>query len=131
VGLDSTNNNLKSRVKVTDHTLGWLDGALPKIEKGRPMIAFTHFPMHPQLQWPSVNAADVLARFKDHNLRGLFGGHCHASREQSFGGAFVVTNKCCSHRVPNHDRSKEKGYFLCRAKEGKVTREFVEITPEA
>jgi hypothetical protein len=127
VALDSTNQNLKSRVKVTDETLHWLDENLPKIDRRRPVITFTHFPMHPQLQWPAANSADVLARFKEHNLAGLFGGHCHAAREQAFQGAPVVTNRCCSHRVPNHDGSKLKGYFLCHAKEGKVTREFIEI----
>jgi 2',3'-cyclic-nucleotide 2'-phosphodiesterase (5'-nucleotidase family) len=129
VALDSTNHNLKGRVKVTDETLHWLDENVPKIDSRRPVITFTHFPMHPQLQWPAMNAADVLASFKDHNLTAVFGGHCHAQHEQNFRGAPVVTNKCCSHRVPNHDRTPEKGYFLCHAKDGKVTREFIEIKP--
>jgi hypothetical protein len=130
VALDSTNNNLKSRVKVTDETMHFLDENLPKLDKKRPVITFTHFPMHPQLQWPAMNAADVLARFSEHNLTAVFGGHCHAQREQVWKGTVpVVTNKCCSHRVPNHDRTPEKGYFLCHAKEGKVTRQFVQITP--
>jgi hypothetical protein len=29
--------------------------------------------------------------------------------------------------VKNHDGTKEKGYFVCQAKEGKVERKFVEV----
>jgi hypothetical protein len=32
-------------------------------------------------------------------------------------------------RAGGDDRSPEKGYLLCQAKEGRVTREFVEIRP--
>jgi hypothetical protein len=40
-----------------------------------------------------------------------------------------TTNKCCSISRGNHDGTKEKGYFLCRAKEGRIEREFVEVKP--
>ena len=129
IALDSTNQNLKSRVNVTKETLQWLDDSLKTIDRKRPLITFTHFPMHPELQWPSANAADVLARFKEFNLQAIYGGHCHAFREKTFGEAVVQTNRCCSHRVPNHDGTPEKGYFLCHAKDGKVAREFVEVKP--
>ncbi len=130
VGFDSSNQNLKSRVKVTPEAFGWLDDHLPKLDRKRPLIVFTHFPMHPDLQWPSASAADVLNRLKEHNLQGVFGGHCHAYRTQLFQRAVCQTNVCCSHRVRNHDPSQsQKGYFLCQAKEGKVERKFVEVKP--
>lgn len=129
VGFDSTNSNLKGRVKVTAETFRWLDDHLPKLDKRKPTVAFTHFPMHPQLQWPSLSAGEVLERFRHLNLQGVFGGHCHAQREQTIGAGIVCeTNVCCSHRVPNHDPSqKQKGYYLCTAAEGKIGRRFVEV----
>lgn len=128
VGLDSTNRNLLSRVPVTPETFHWLDETLPNIDRQRPIIMFSHFPMHPGLQWPSTNAGDVLARFKMHNLQTVFGGHCHALREKQLGKASIVTNVCCSRKVRNHDRNQlQKGYFLCEAKDGYVKREFVEV----
>jgi len=29
----------------------------------------------------------------------------------------------------NHDGSKEKGYFLCHARDGKIERKFVQLNP--
>jgi predicted phosphodiesterase len=127
IGLDSTERTML-RASVSPETLGWLDKNLPRIDKNRPLIVFTHFPMHPRLQWPSRNSADVLARFTEHNLQAIFGGHCHAYRAAEAGRAFVVTNRCCSVNVRNHDRTTpEKGYFLCHAKDGQVSREFVVV----
>jgi predicted phosphohydrolase len=127
IGLDSTDHNLMS-VNVTRETLAWLDKNLPRIDKKRPLVVFTHFPLHPQLRWPARNSADVLARFWEHNLQAVFGGHCHAYRVAAAGHAAVVTNRCCSFAVRNHDRTTpEKGYFLCHAKDGKVRREFVAV----
>jgi hypothetical protein len=68
----------------------------------------------------------LLKRFKGHNLIAVFNGHFHASTERRVGAATATTNRCCSFSHKNHDGSKEKGYFLCRAQEGKITREFVE-----
>ena len=38
-----------------------------------------------------------------------------------------TTNVCCSYRRRNHDGKKEKGYFLCHAKDGKVERKFIQV----
>jgi hypothetical protein len=46
-------------------------------------------------------------------------------------GVAITTDKCCSLRRPNHDSSKEKGYFLCAAREGKIERRFVEVNPQS
>ncbi len=39
----------------------------------------------------------------------------------------VTTNRCCAFVKPNVDGSKEKGYFLCHARKGKIERTFVEV----
>ena len=41
--------------------------------------------------------------------------------------ATLTTDKCCSFHHANHDGTKEKGYFVCTAKDGKIGRSFVEV----
>jgi hypothetical protein len=47
--------------------------------------------------------------------------------QRTFGKTTLTTNRCCSFRRANHDGTKEKGFFLCRAKDGKIERKFVEV----
>jgi hypothetical protein len=75
----------------------------------------------------STNADALLDRFKEHNLCGVFGGHYHAFTETSVREIPIKTNRCCSLKKTNHDGTKEKGYFLCTAREGKVAPTFVEM----
>jgi len=75
----------------------------------------------------ATNADAVLERFKDHNLQAVFNGHFHASTERKVGDITLTTNRCCSFSRSNHDGSREKDYFLCQAKDGKITRQFVEF----
>jgi hypothetical protein len=126
VGLDSTDGPRADNVSVRDETLKWLDGALPKLDKKKPLVLFTHFPLGAWVVYRATNAAELLGRFKDHNLQAVFNGHFHASTERRVGAATITTNRCCSYSRKNHDGSKEKGYFLCQAREGKVTRKFIE-----
>ena len=73
------------------------------------------------------SADELLLRFKEHNLQAVFNGHFHGFTERKLGRVTLTTNKCCSISRENHDGTKEKGYFLCTAKDGKVTREFAEV----
>jgi predicted MPP superfamily phosphohydrolase len=125
VGLDSTDGP-KAQVAVRDETLKWLDDTLPKLDKKKPLVLFTHFPLGPWVIYRATNAEDLLRRFKEYNLQAVFNGHFHASTERRIGAVTLTTNRCCSFSRKNHDGSKEKGYFLCQAKEGKITRRFVE-----
>ena len=45
----------------------------------------------------------------------------------ALGETVFTTNRCCAFARGNHDGTKEKGYFLCTARDGKFTREFVEV----
>jgi hypothetical protein len=71
----------------------------------------------------------VLGRFKEHNLQAIFSGHFHSLTERTARGVALTTNRCCSFHRKNHDGAKEKGYFLCRARDGKIERTFVEFKP--
>jgi 3',5'-cyclic AMP phosphodiesterase CpdA len=126
VGLDSTDGPRASNVAVRDDTLKWLDRALPKLDRKKPLVLFTHFPLGAWVIYRAINANDLLERFKEYNLQAVFNGHFHASTERRFGAATITTNRCCSFSRKNHDGSKEKGYFLCEARDGKITRKFVE-----
>jgi predicted phosphodiesterase len=126
VGID-TSDGPKAQVAVPENTLKWLDGTLPKLDKKKPLVLFTHFPLGPLVPYRPANANEVLERFKEHALQTVFNGHFHASTERKVGAVTLTTNRCCSFSRKNHDFSKEKGYFLCQAKDGKVSRQFVEF----
>lgn len=129
LAFDSTEGKMYTRTAVQPATLKWLDATLPKLDKKRPLIAFTHFPLGPHVRMASGNAAAVLQRFKEHNLRAIFCGHYHGATERKVGAVVLTTNRCCSFASRNHDDSERKGYFLCRAKAGQVTRTFVDYAP--
>jgi hypothetical protein len=60
-------------------------------------------------------------------LQAVLNGHFHAFTERPYGKTMITTNRCCAISRENHDKTKEKGYFLCQAREGKITRTFVEV----
>lgn len=127
VGLDTTDGLKASRTNIQPATLQWIDDNLPKLDKKAPLVIFTHFPLGEKVTNRPLNADAVLERFKDHNLQFVFSGHFHSSTERRAGDITLVTNRCCSVTRGNHDKSKEKGFFLCEAKDGKVSKEFVEM----
>ncbi|MFO0845080.1 MAG: metallophosphoesterase [Gemmataceae bacterium] len=126
VGLDSS-HGVRSKVAVQPDTLSWLDDNLGKLDKKKPMVLFTHFPLGEMVPMRVTNPDAVGQRFKGYNLRAVFGGHHHGFTERKFRDVVLTTNRCCSFRAKNHDGTREKGYFVCTAKEGTVTRKFVEV----
>jgi 3',5'-cyclic AMP phosphodiesterase CpdA len=129
IGLDTSEGQNSRNTTIQKPTLNWLDRTLPKLDKKRPTVIFTHFPMGPWVIGRPKNAADVLARFKEYNLQAVYCGHWHGFTERKLGKVILTTNRCCSYRRTNHDRTKEKGYFLCHAKNGTIERTFVEVKP--
>ena len=127
VGLDSTEGLKYNNTAIHSSTLQWLDDNLPKLDKKSPLVLFTHFPLGENVIYRPSNTDAVLERLRGHNLRAVFSGHYHAFTERHAGEITLVTNRCCSISRANHDNSKEKGFFLCEAKEGVVTRTFVEV----
>jgi 3',5'-cyclic AMP phosphodiesterase CpdA len=126
VGLDSSEGT-KAYVTVQPATLQWLDETVPKLDRSKPTVVFTHFPYGPLVIYRVRNADAVLERFKEHNLKAVFSGHYHAATERKHGSTVLTTSRCCSRYRKNHDGSKEKGYFLCTARDGELKREFVEF----
>lgn len=129
LGIDSSDGQKYKDVAASKTTLQWLDDTLPKLDKKKPTVLFTHFPLGPLVPSRLTNAEDVMARFKEFNLQAVFDGHFHGFTERKIGTTILTTNKCCAFSVNNHDGTKEKGYFLCRAKDGTIERQFVEVKP--
>src|SRR5207249_4550455 len=109
LGLDTTDGQRGQGTSVQPHTLTWLDETLPKLDKKRPTILFTHFPLGPWVITRPENAEQLLERFKEYNLQAVFCGHFHAFTERHWGKVTLTTNRCCSFSRKNHDGSKEKG----------------------
>lgn len=127
---DSTLHVKWQGVAVQPDTLAWLDKTLPKLDPGRPMIVFTHFPLGDGVSMRSTNGDAVLRRFEKHNLRAVFTGHFHGLTEKQYRGIPVCSNRCMSFSRGNHDGSKEKGYFTARARPENVSHAFREFLPK-
>jgi hypothetical protein len=129
LGFDSTDGQKAKNVAVPETSLHWLDDTLPKLDKKKPTVVFTHLPLGPWVIYRLTNAGDVLDRFEGYNLQAVFNGHFHSTTVRHVGDTTLTTNRCCSYSHGNHDGTKEKGFFLCRAKDGKIERTFVEAKP--
>jgi predicted MPP superfamily phosphohydrolase len=129
LGFDTSDGVKYQKTTIPEATLKYLDAEAPKLDRDRPTVVFTHFPLGEGVSMRPLNADDLLKRLAGVNLRAVFSGHFHGFTERKAGGAALSTNKCCAFARGNHDGTKEKGYFLCRAKDGRVERIFVEVKP--
>lgn len=127
VGFDSTQGTQYDGTSIQPGALDWLKTTLPTLERERPTVIFTHFPLGAGVKYRPRNAEDALDLFREHNLRAVFNGHFHGLTEREWNHASVATNRCCALKRANHDGSKEKGYFLCTMRDGTVSREFVAV----
>jgi hypothetical protein len=122
VALDSTEGQRVYYTRVPETTLRWLDETLPNLDRNRPTVLFTHFPLGPRVLCRPLNAPAVLERFRHHNLRAVFNGHWHGFSQRQIDHTTLTTNRCCSWWRKNNDGSPDKGYFLCRAtSDGSIT----------
>jgi DNA repair exonuclease SbcCD nuclease subunit len=127
VGLDTTEGLRYENTTIQSPTFRWLEDHLRQLDATRPTVIFTHFPLGEGVTYRPSNAEALLERFKPFNLQAVFCGHFHGFTERRFAQADVTTNRCCALKRANHDQSKEKGYFVCTAEQGRVTRRFVEV----
>lgn len=127
IGLDSSEGLKYRDTLIQPETFRWVDDHLRKFNRKQPTILFTHFPLGPGTRYRPKNADELLERFMDFNIVAVFNGHFHSTTEHIMRETVFTTNKCCSIARGNHDGTKEKGYFLCRAKDGYIEREFIEV----
>ena len=126
IGLDTSEGLRYEGTNIQSTTFKWLDEHLPKLDKRRSTAIFTHFPLGPNVTYRPKNADDLLDRFRPFNLQAVFSGHFHGFTERTIGDVTLTTNRCCALKRGNHDKTREKGYFLCTASEGRISRTFVE-----
>lgn len=131
VGLDTSEGLKYEKTLVQPQTLAWLDDYLPRLNPRKPTVVFTHFPLGADVNYRPLNSEEVLYRFRDFNLQAVFCGHYHGFTERHSGQAILTTNRCCALKRNNHDGTKPKGFFVCEAAGGKLTRSFVEYNPAA
>ena len=129
VGLDSTEGTQWEKTRIPRETLRWADEHCPRLDSSAPTVLFTHFPLGEGVKMRPSNADELLEKFKPFNLVAVFNGHFHGFTEHELGKTVLTTNRCCAISRGNHDGTKEKGYFLCAASQGRITREFVEVKP--
>jgi predicted phosphodiesterase len=127
IALDSTQGVSWEKTKIQPATLKWVEENAPRLDRERPTVIFTHFPMGTGVRYRPGNADELLDHFRPLNLRAVFNGHFHGFTAREFGNAAVTTNRCCALKRNNHDNTREKGYFLCTAENGNVQREFVQV----
>jgi len=129
VGLDPSEGQHSEKTTIHPATFQWLDDYLPRLNQKKPTIIFTHFPLGAGVPYRPLNADALLDRFREFNLQAVFSGHYHGFTERKAGAVVLTTNRCCSLKRNNHDGTKEKGYFVCTAQDGRIDRSFVEYKP--
>jgi hypothetical protein len=128
IGLDSTEGTKWQNTSIPGETFAWLSRELPRLEPAAPTVVFTHFPLGKKVPMRLLNADALLEQLKPFNLAAVFNGHHHGFTERTFGRAILTTNRCCAISRDNHDGTREKGYFLCSARDGAIDRQFIEVT---
>jgi 3',5'-cyclic AMP phosphodiesterase CpdA len=127
VGLDTSDGVKVEKFDCRAETLAFAATVAEKLDKKKPTVVYTHFPLGPGVRYRLQNADKLLEPLKGLNVQWIFNGHYHGLTEKTvLGGVGVTTNRCCSRKRGNHDGTKEKGFFVCTAAGGKVARAFVE-----
>jgi 3',5'-cyclic AMP phosphodiesterase CpdA len=96
VGLDTSDGIRYQNTSISADTLRWLEDTLPRLNRQRPLVVFTHFPMGPTVTYRPRNAEELLGKFRDFNLQAVFCGHFHGLTERTLGNTVLTTNRCCA-----------------------------------
>jgi hypothetical protein len=122
-------NSVESRhaenTKIPEETLKWVENSLKKLDRNKPTILSTHYPLGYGIVRRPKNASNLLDSFQNFNVQGVFNGHYHGFIQTLFKDAIVSTNRCCSRSRSNYDHSPLKGWYVCQARQGLLTRRFV------
>ncbi len=123
--VNSAESRAAENTKIPAATLAWCDDNVKKFDPKKPTILSTHFPLGYAIARRPKNADALLDKFKDFNVQAIFNGHWHGYSEMMFHDAPVTTDRCCSRHRSNHDGSPKKGWFVCEARAGRISRRFV------
>lgn len=126
IGLDTTEGQKYENTHIQPATFRALADIQGRLDKAKPTVVFTHFPLCENVKMRPLNADELLAKFDGWKVRAFFSGHFHGFTECEHSGAHLTTDRCCSRVRSNHDGTKEKGYFVCTANGETLERKFVE-----
>lgn len=127
LGLDTCDGTHFDQSHIQQATLKWVDEIVPRLDRHKPTILFTHFPLAAGVAHRPVNADQLLEKLLEVNLRLVLGGHWHGWSENTVRTTTLVTNRCCSRVVGNHDGSPLKGWTVCEVAGDQITRRFVTV----
>ena len=130
VAMDSSVGRAWKDTAVPEASLAWLDETLPTLDRDRPTVLLTHFPLGDGVKYQVNNANAVLDRFRDHNLRHVFNGHYHGHTDLKPGKYGISTSGCCSFAREMHDGTKARGFVVCDVNEEDLVRRFIEVPTE-
>ncbi len=65
IGLDTTDGTRYEKTKIQQPTFDWLDAKLPQLDKTKPTIIWTHFPLGAGVIYRPQNADALLEKFAD------------------------------------------------------------------
>lgn len=106
----------------------WIREQLKTIDTTIPIVLCTHHPLMPHTKsYLIAGANDVLALFKEHNLKACLSGHYHGNQEETVDGVLFTTTACLSTTRNNFDGTKPKGYRLFHCEGDRITTEFVPL----
>lgn len=127
VSIDTTEGLKYEKTKIQADTFNWVRANLGNWNKTKPLVICTHFPLGAGVRYRPENADALLDLFREHNLVAVYSGHFHSLTHKTSSSANLWTNRCCALKRNNHDGTKQKGYLLCEAAEGKITTSFQEV----
>jgi len=128
VGLDTTDGVIWQNTSCRKHTLDFVATLPSKLDRNKPTLLFTHFPLGPGVTNRLVNADALLEPFKALNLAAIFNGHHHGMTDTRVLTKIIATTYCCcSRKAVNHDNTLPKGFCLATTTDaGRVERTFIE-----
>ena len=127
VALDTSEGTRYQDTQIQPATLRWVDEHAGELNRKKPTVIVTHFPLGPGVQYRPLNADELLEKLVDVNVRAVFSGHFHGFTERRLKNAIFTTNRCCALKRNNHDKTTEKGFFVCEANGHHVLRSFVQV----
>jgi predicted MPP superfamily phosphohydrolase len=127
VALDSTDGSEYIHVPLNPEAKRFAREAAARLDPGRPVVLFTHFPVAPEVPYTLSDGPELLAIFRGVNLRIVFSGHYHGRTRHMVDGVKAITNTCGSMRRELEADEKCRGYMMCDAgADGVISHEFVE-----
>jgi 3',5'-cyclic AMP phosphodiesterase CpdA len=127
VGLDTSEGLKYENTAISADTLAWAKRLKGRLSLTAPTIVFTHFPLGPGVRYRPQNADALLEHLAGLNIKAIFCGHFHGYTRKPVLQTMAYTNRCCALKRNNHDRSREKGFFICEATPEEVRVRFVEV----